>query len=341
MVASRVDRLAGIELEYDAGLNNQFNEPQFDSSYWDMKSDGSLSNGKEMVLKDPIPFNELANVVTPLSMALKAARTYVSKRCGFHVHVSAPTINKEQAWLVARVYMRYYDDISKLHAPSRYANSYCGPITVSNADSFYREHHITELGQYSSRASCKSHRLKQCISFCYLGARRDTERTIEFRQGSGTTQDWVVVGWAALCAAIVHACEHYEESMELCLTSNLTFDRFIDLLENEFRLTTGLVQWCQERVEYLHKKIDDDVRDIILTNCIRPTGFLTLSNRTKCNHSVLKRAVDELLAARKLRTTIVSGRTKYISEYSNAAKHEVNIMLGRWILTTPQEVCHG
>lgn len=177
-------------------------------SVWKIVSDGSLGDyvrGAEVVapkLKGVEGFAELAKVCK----ALQDFGCTVSKTCGYHVHVDFSAGNLAQAKDLVRLYQAYEKVIDAMMPPSRRGshggNGFCRTITGLSLDSIKAAHSIGNLAArigIATSAPPKYHKLN-LVPY-------DRQKTVEFRQHSGTLEANKVVMWAKACIKTVIAAQ--------------------------------------------------------------------------------------------------------------------------------------
>jgi len=248
--------MVGIELELDAARGVTLNLPT-NTPGWQVQSDGSLRNGREMVLNPPLQLPAAVPIVE--SLCRKLVNFNVHKTGSQHVHVQAHDYLHSDAFDLVKLYTHFQQVLNHLVGQSRINNRYCPPyprdITQSQLIAKFQLQ-----SQVHGRGSAKSARVYSVVNCAMLRCIEPTHRTVEFRQGSVSKRAICVAGWATLMVALVDIAKDDKEfiaSIDLRarpLALRPLFEQFLGVLERHERRigATGLKTWAQWRYEYLH-----------------------------------------------------------------------------------------
>lgn len=246
------NRLVGVELEFDAG-GARFNMPDLPKG-WEWQYDGSLANGREFVLKQPLCYDKLVEKVKSLSQALSKANVYSRKTGGFHVHVQINDYTLEDCARLAELYRLFQPAINKLVAKSRIRNYFCRPfvdeVTPRKLSNMF------ELG-ISARCRGEARRSRQTmvINFAMFRCRNPRSRTAEFRQGSISKRTDCITGWVAFTLALTDAARNLD-----IFNAAKKLRKTVSGLKQLMRLVekatgaTRLADWVEWRASYLAAK---------------------------------------------------------------------------------------
>jgi Putative amidoligase enzyme len=295
-------RLVGIEVELDAG-SGVVHIPNEPAPGWEHKHDGSLRNGKEVVMSEPLTLAETRARVD--AFAQTYGKCHVCKTGSIHVHVSADEFDSDRAYRLASVYLKFKDAIKNLIAPSRAENKFAAVFTPQEmqdaqalAAAFSLHHAVT------TRALAKQSRLYRAINFAMLRCARPAHRSVEFRAGSASTKAQVIYGWACFTAVLTDIAVN-DELYARALMSDGSFTALARLVRAYERATGSqdMVRWMVWRKTYLAHT--PNAREIIrcrasIRNVRGAHGMLFLSRRFKKNHAVTQRIITELVNKRFL-----------------------------------------
>lgn len=204
------DRTFGVEIEFigdrdkavqairTAGL--ACHEERYDSSHsvpseWKVTTDGSIGyeNGE---LVSPILRGEagLEQVRTVLK-ALRSIGHSVNKKCGVHVHVGARDLGPAEIANTFKRYQKHERDIDALMPVSRRANN--NTAYINSLRSLRIDNATTPNEVRDSMGHCRYFKLN--IMSYYR------QKTIEFRQHSGSLSGEKVCNWVRFCVNFVEA----------------------------------------------------------------------------------------------------------------------------------------
>lgn len=118
-----------IELEFD-------NVPRIeqDMTYWNIVPDGSLKNGMEFVVKEPLYSNSIPTALKELNSMLKKhskSKVRLSERTSLHIHVDARDMSREQISNFVMVYTAFESVLFKYCGEERKNNVFCISPTTS------------------------------------------------------------------------------------------------------------------------------------------------------------------------------------------------------------------
>lgn len=313
------ERMVGLELEYDAGRTELRLPPRIPHG-WSKKSDGSLSNGYEMVLEPPLRLPDSIPVCRTFCQAFNDARTNTCKSGGFHVHVQAPDYNNHDCFQLVRLYSHFQAVINSLLGKSRHNNHFCPPYRagVSQRDV---EAMFNLNSPASSRNEAKCSRSYSVLNFAMMRCRDPQHRTVEFRQGSATKRFECVVGWATLCVALVDIARD-EQVVQAAVSGPGSMERFLGVVSSHERSvgSSGLRDWVVWRHHYMNAEpTDAQVSEAVSMMSSRPRGIFYVSRAMNVNLAmasrILERAVDRRLVTRVGRGGYESG-IKYQASYA-------------------------
>jgi len=290
------NRLIGIELEYDAG-GTEFTKPTLIPSGWSEKYDGSLRNGFEYVLEPALSYNQALPVVQTFCDAFNAAKTNISTRGGYHIHVQAHDYDDQHhdSTRLCKIYKHFQPIINSLVGKSRVGNSYCQGVTVADRDALIRNFHLTTPAR--NRGEAKGSRNYSAVNLAMMRCTNPNHRTIEFRQQSSSKRLACVWGWATLMVALVDLAKN-EELCGRWLRKMVTLGNFKEMLGEHSSLVgaTGLAEWVQWRHDYLNAEPTPQFLEQLQAACTnRPSGLFTLARAVDANLAVVKKAADMLV----------------------------------------------
>lgn len=119
----------GIELEVEGTM--QFGDDI--GRYWDVKDEGSLRNGYEFVLKQPVELTNLPEALGHLKQTLDRSDIQHSIRCSTHVHVNVSHMTNRQIYQALGYYFLVEDLLVRTQGPLRMGNLFC--LRMSDAES--------------------------------------------------------------------------------------------------------------------------------------------------------------------------------------------------------------
>lgn len=172
----------------------------------------------------PARGDELESTVREMCAALKEAGAYVNRSCGLHVHVDARDLTPAQVLTVARLYARVESRLYKLVARSRAQGTFSaawgsalveGLVSDESAPLVARRDalDVNTYGSVSQAASCRRSRYKDGSRYHGLNFNSlDLYGTLEFRLHHGTVNAAKILGWAAVCSAIVNYARTHTEA---------------------------------------------------------------------------------------------------------------------------------
>jgi hypothetical protein len=117
----------------------------------------------------------------------------VNASCGFHVHVDARDITKQELVNLVCFMKRFEPIIYKLCPPSRAGNQYCRPVSIPDSDISIMRSNALPLGAWRGLDRYRGFNIQ---SFFKHGS-------IEFRYHSGTLNPEKIISWVLLCVSII------------------------------------------------------------------------------------------------------------------------------------------
>lgn len=289
-------RKLGLELEVDVGYNGEDDKIPDNISGWTAKGDCSLSKGTEFVFDRPVLAETAIERIKAFCSAMVDLN--VHQKGGYHVHVQGHDYSLLDCWHLAMLYSKCRSAINQLVAKSRTNNHFCNAIPsgwLTSSDSFIRE---TRLGSQSasSRVTAKQWANRYyVVNFNMMACSCETQRSIEFRQGSISKRFGPIWGWAAFVLALTEAAKCHTDIEALPAMANL--DDLKQVLANyEARSgSTNLVEWVTWRVAYLNPQITDDDRTAAIA-CLSQNalGLYGLSRAMDINLSATQVLLNDL-----------------------------------------------
>lgn len=293
------DRKLGLEIEIDIGHKGDLADlPNITG--WVKKGDGSLSHGYEYTFHGP---------VTPGTAKERCERfctsvtdVNVHRSGGFHVHVQGINYSHEDCFHLALIYTKFQHVIDKLVAKSRIGNTYCKPFDMSvfagGPEEFARRRHIIPLVESRGSAKGVANRYMN-VNLNMMACRDESDRSIEFRQGSVSKRFGVVYGWPCFLVALTELAKRKDIFGSVIESIRLTLQDLLALLHKWETASgsTGVADWVEWRHDYLNQKPDDaELRLALEAIAEAPIGLYGLSRKIDINLAVTKRILDELLA---------------------------------------------
>lgn len=295
--------MVGIELELDASRNGKLNLPTTPPG-WQAQHDGSLQNGREMVLNPPLPLPRAVPMIEDLCKRL--VNLNVHKTGSLHVHVQVSDYDHQDAYDLVKLYTHFQQVINHLVGQSRINNRYCPPyprdITTSQ---LVRKFQLETEAR--GRGDAKGARVYSVINLAMMRCRDRNERTVEFRQGSVSKRAICVAGWSTLMVALVDIAKTKKDfvyGINLSargITLRSLMDQFLSLLtehEATHRGDTsagavGLRAWVEWRYEYLHgRPTIAHARKLAEVLIGGPKGLFGLSKALDTNLAFTKKLID-------------------------------------------------
>ena len=193
-----ITRADAVQALRDAGLVAMMeNYNHRTRPHWKVTTDSSVDPGFEVV--SPVLRGE--NGVTQLRTAVRAlaqAGARVDRRCGLHVHIGVEDLTANELAACIVRYSRFEREIDAFMPPSRResSNQYCGSVSrfareLTRVGSFTRVDHVLR---------CQNGRYLKVNLECY-----SRQRTIEFRQHSGTCNASKIENWLRFLLYFVEA----------------------------------------------------------------------------------------------------------------------------------------
>lgn len=184
-------RAAGVQVE-----TTNYSDRVYRAGVWKIKPDMSIEgNGAEVVSP---PITDLSSVEIVCSV-LNAAGITVNKSCGFHVHFD---MSDMPAWQVADVALRWNAlgaDIHTLLPSSRRPTGekyrWCRMMTATEVDALTRMVK-TKATTLAIGAAPERYRALNLTNYSRL-------RTVEFRQGAGTTSYEKISNWVRFIESFI------------------------------------------------------------------------------------------------------------------------------------------
>ena len=195
-------RAAGIEVQYMGYTHNT-------TPHWKIVTDGSC--GYELV--SPVLEGEHGiEEVRKAAAALEAAGAQVDKRCGFHVHFDARSMNLKAVKNLFKLWLKFEDVLDTFQPPSRRgnANTYCQSNLRDRCEDA-RRHRDACLAMFGAIDACKNMEQMRDLYPCrYRKLNIHSyfrHQTLEVRHHSGTTDPAKITNWVRLMACMFDAAE--------------------------------------------------------------------------------------------------------------------------------------
>ena len=195
-------RAAGIQVEYMGYTHDT-------TPHWKIVSDGSC--GYELV--SPVLEGEAGiEEVRKAAAALEAAGAQVDKRCGFHVHFDARSMNIKAVKNVFKLWLKFEDVLDTFQPPSRRGNNntYC-QSNLRDRCHDARGHRDACLAMFEAIDGCRNmDQMKQLYPCRYRKLNIHSyfrHQTLEVRHHSGTTDPDKITNWVRLMARIFDTAE--------------------------------------------------------------------------------------------------------------------------------------
>jgi hypothetical protein len=281
--------LIGVELEIDAGplaLNLPDNVPG-----WRKTFDGSLDNGNEFVMADPLPLPEAKVVIEQLCRSLVNVATYRSG--GLHVHVQTPAHTLKQACNIAKLYTAAQPVINTLVGKSRVRNTYCPEYPEGVTENKIIET-FTLRSPASTRSQAKSARRYSVVNLAMFRCSNPLMRSAEFRQGSASKRSECVYGWAVFVTTLAEMAK--DQSLIDGLPRRLDLESLLRLIQNHERAVgaTNVAAWVKWRHDYMNQNPDEVLLSIATDHLRKPLGLFGLSRELGVNLAVTSRVITRL-----------------------------------------------
>lgn len=222
-----MSRRFGIELELVPNLSadslvraveraGQAARRQRTSSYWQLKTDSSVTHGRYTdcgwELTSPIlsgeegidKVREVLNQINRSFIYLRGKYQILDDSCGLHVHVEVSDLSPEELALLIVIYGKAEDVLYRLVSPHRRTKHHCVPISL-RVDEFWCDvqdattrRAVETITERFTDSDPFMERYSGMNLSCYAG-RGD----VEFRMHEGHTDPDVVISWIRLLIALV------------------------------------------------------------------------------------------------------------------------------------------
>jgi hypothetical protein len=323
-------RLVGLELEYDCGSSARRDLASVRG--WSSKYDGSLSNGYEYVLEPCLPLQEAKERVAEFCQVADLAKLNLHKSGGFHVHVQSkefgyPNNTRPQSIYngarLVRLYHHFQEGIDRLVAKSRHQNRYCAKYQ----DHTVADHSVVatfELGNPAeNRAYAKLSRNPMVVNLAMCRVTSPAQRSIEFRQGSSSTNFCSVWGWTCFSVFLVEAVvreldlgfERYSRSLEGLVEWAKTVDAV---------LGSNLADWIVWRNHYLNRPpTEQEVHGLVNVVTRTPRGIFHIARKLNVNFSVAMKAADEAARLGLITEVTVGGKKRWKRAHTSMVSQDI------------------
>lgn len=327
-------RLIGIELEFDAG-NMTFRLPALPQG-WMSKTDGSLRNGREVVLRAPVPAHIVLQNIKSLSASVQAVKTGINRRGGFHVHVGGEGWDAAMAYRVVKLYSYYQVVIDSLVGETRVGNRFAQPYRQDlTQDTLIQMYHLDQPA--TTREEAKTTRVYSVVNVAAVRCRDPLLRSVEFRQASPSRRAVNIWGWVCFVTALadISATANVEFWTQAITHYPATLMGCVDMLK-AFEARTGTKQlsdWVLWRYRHMHelpKPVETWIERVTEYCMAKPRGFVAISN-----HVGLAYPQTKLLLAYAIEHGLVTmnSHNKYVVEYTpQIAAADLSYMLTHTII---------
>lgn len=325
------DRLIGIELEFDAG-SMTFRLPSLPQA-WMSKTDGSLRNGREVVLRDPVKLSELRPHLVSLQRKLQSVHTGINHLGGFHVHIGGPGWTPHVAYRVVKMYTKYQNVINTLVGNSRVGNRFAQPYNNSITENRLIEQYRLN-SPATTREEAKQSRCYSVVNVAAVRCRNPAIRSVEFRQGSTTRRASNIWGWVCFLMSMVDMSHDGLTSFydDAVARYDNTLNDLVEML-HQFEIVRGVdhvADWVTWRYAHMHQLPEpyEILRGKLIELCmVKPRGFVTISNRLGLAYPQAKILIQHALDDRAIQCAR-DATNRYTSEYTGViARRDLNIML--------------
>ena len=176
----------------------------------------------------PTRGDALEETVKRLCSELARVGAGVNRSCGLHVHVDARSMPIEKRLAIIRLYSAVEPRLYACVAPSRRDGHFCEAwgraltpgVLDTTKPAYMREEALDRLLYGSLEEAERYKRNKYKPESRYHGLNMsawDIHGTIEFRAHHGTLNPEKVLGWAAVCSALVQWCDVHSEAEVVAL----------------------------------------------------------------------------------------------------------------------------
>lgn len=179
-----------------------------DYNIWKATTDSSINASRSCEIVSPIlQGQEGLDQIKVLTKALTAAGASVNRSCGFHVHLDAHDLSAKNLRTIIQRYAKHENEIDLFMPKSRRndSNNYCHTLN----DPYYMENN--PLYWFSENAD----NLATALSSKYLKVNPQCyirQRTVEFRQHSGTLDYNKIQNWVKFVMQFTKNCkDNYED----------------------------------------------------------------------------------------------------------------------------------
>jgi hypothetical protein len=327
-------RLIGVELELDPG-SAPYHAPQA-SAGWQAKGDLSIPRGQEWVLEPPLPIIEAYEPIDEFSNAMIKAKTHLSKKGGYHIHVQIHDYDVDDATRLVQLYWRFQEQIDLLVAPSRRSvpgnNTHVSPYLRDQRptrESLIGIFHIDNC-ICRSRDEAKESRQKMVINLAMMRCRDPLKRSAEFRQPSPSKHTINIYGWACLAVGLVEIAKDATIANRYIRYSKPTWAVFLSLLRRVERRfgVERLVKWAAWRRDYLNGPVGEDKKHLLYgCLCEKPHGIFHIARKLNINILAAKKLVQHEVRSGML---VEDGNNKWRSRYETIATLDLKKILSTW-----------
>jgi hypothetical protein len=198
-----------LEIEFDSELAEADNY-KIGSASWQQVKDGSLRNGFELIMRGPVPYKKLFEVIEQPAQMLAAKETGLddttlfdaikwSNRCSVHVHMNVQTFTPRQLLLFSTLWYVFEPIIVEKFAPERVGNLFClravdAPVFVDHVIESFKPETIKYIDGNRRYMGLNWASIgKFCsLEFRYLRGSIDAAYIVEFISYVEALRNWVL-----------------------------------------------------------------------------------------------------------------------------------------------------
>ena len=194
------DSFLGIELEMEkVSPTDMISRGNLDTFFWQVKGDGSLRNGCELVFNRPTKGANLIKALDSLTKTVEKLKSdysiepVMSERTSMHIHLDVRDMTFEEINELILLYMFFEGVIFEYVGVDRMKNNYCRPLIGSSFNTILtdliRSH--SESRSYLEMVSC------YCDKYSALNIQAVANfGSVEFRHHPGSFKSEEVLEWA-------------------------------------------------------------------------------------------------------------------------------------------------
>lgn len=318
-------RKVGLELEYDSGSAARRDPPSVQG--WSRKHDGSLRSGYEYVLEPCLQLGTAKAAVAAFCKASDSAKLNLHKSGGFHVHVQSPEFGLVNGELtpysvrLAMLYAHFQEGIDRLVAKSRHSNNYCSKFSGNTASSVNTTFNLASPAE--SRSIAKSSRVSKVVNLAMCRTLNPEQRSIEFRQGSASTNFDSVWGWTCFVTFLVEAVVRGLDSNLSRYSSDLAgLVEFCSQVDRQ--IGSNIAEWVVWRDHYLNRPpTDEEVASVANVVTRKPHGIFHIARKLSMNFALAQRTAEEAARRNIVSEVTVDGKKRWIRSHISMVDQDI------------------